>query len=590
MGNTFRKYGLEWPEGTSNYAIEKHCYMKNLPREKGGLGKAGHLRQAIIEAYGGAFKYNSLADQMVRDICSNRLYAVISAGGMGKSTTMAAIGVVLWDCAPEFTTVTLYTSSLEKQNMRAFGAMVKFFSVLKERFPDVPGRYIDSKYQIVYDPPPGKTKNKSGGIFAFGISQAEDRKKVNAQSGVHNTYNIRIIDEHNACDPVVNSGLANMLIQGDVNHVFSLANPDNWDNHHGRLLVPEGGIESVDEKTGSWMSKRGFFVRHFSAFDSPAIKDPDGEKTFKGIFPNRRNIEDLRKIFGENSIEWYQQVIGFFPLSGVTFDTVLTRPMVEQFDILGNVSSRRQVAKLGSIDPASTGTGDAKILTLASLIEDYAGRMVCCIDRQIDLKIKTDDRTMFTSLLAKEALTKCLDHGVSKDHLAIDCSGTDGLADTLDMMWNADGRVHRVFFTGKPSRRRVSIEDGRQAVEVYDRRVTELWMMVRQFVMGRQLMYIPEPALQQFFTRKVILKYNKQSVQRKKEMDGQSPNEADSIVCMVDMLREVFRIDPATPKIAHKDSQSEYDFFMNNFRNPLDIDEKDLLYDLENENLYKDTW
>lgn len=550
MPNTFQKYGLAWPLGTTNYAIEKWCFRNGHTAEAGGLGPYGHFKEAIRAAFRqDQFNYNSFVDLMVKDFFIDDKCLVWGSAGAGKSTAAAVIALIYFDSAPKDTTVTLYTTSLSKHDLRAFGEIIKYHSILKKNFPDTASQYMPSSNKIVYDDPEdGKNTEKKGGIFAFGTANAEDVRKANAQSGVHNKYNFRIIDEMNACDASIMgpTSLSNFFMSGEESKVMGLANPHSWDDNMGKFSIPVEGIDSISPETGSWKTTTGFHVRHLNILNCPRYTEPNGEKKYSH-FPARHNVEKVRTTFGEDSLAWYQQVLGFMAPSRFQFDTVLTRAMAEQYGVRDHILFKNIIADVASFDPASTQGGDRKILTFARLGMTHEGKTILQIDEQIDLKVAVSKKEEFTMAMAKEVIKQCQERDISKDHLGVDASGTDGVSDTLDILWQQPGSVYRCYFTGKPTNRRVSMDDVRPRKEVYDRRVTELWMNVREFCQAGQLKGMTEDSLKQFCSRKLESRYGKFRIEAKHDMTVSSPDCADSVCVMLDMCIEHFGFESSLP-------------------------------------------
>lgn len=594
-------YGRDWPKELSVYAIEKSCYRFGITKESGGLGPYGHFRNAIQIGFKDTeFKYNAFADRIIWNFCEHDMINLWGSGGVGKSSTVALIGAVYYDCAPQETIVTLYTSSVDKHDLRAFGELVHWNSILKRRFPDTPTRYVPSEFKIVYDSDIEDEK-KNAGIFAFGVANKDDRHKVNAQSGVHNIYNFRIVDEMNCCDPAVISNLANFFASGMEHKVAVMANPDEWTDLHGKHSIPKLPltIETLTIENREWDSTTGFRVIFLNGLECPSLVEPDGATKYP-FFPQPSGIQKTREMFGEDSAEWWQQVIGFMPPQGFRQNRVMTMALAEQFHVKDDIELARVIAKVASFDPATTDGGDRKILTIAELGIDFSGRQIIRFVSQEEVRApltKIQDHSMS---LSKEVIRLCKKAGVRKDRLAVDTSGTDGVADTIDvtwgrgadtiedpidLQWDEDQRCYRVFFIGTPTDRKISKNDDRLCSARYDRRVTELWLMFTQFVKANQIRRLPEKSLEQFCARPVEKKFKKLSIKAKSKMTGSSPDEADSAVCLIDMVRELFGWDPDI-----QFSPSQQNLIEKHWRERYGApeDEEDDEYNLDSENLYSE--
>jgi hypothetical protein len=122
----------------------------------------------------------------------------------------------------------------------------------------------------------------------------------------------------------------------------------------------------------------------------------------------------------------------------------------------------------------------------------------------------------------------------------------------------------------------VSNENPRPARELYDRRVTELWMVIREFVEAEMLKGIDNLTARQLCSRKIFVKGTgqgkRQAIEKKEEM-LKSPNDADALAFALDLCRTkgIFPTVNSLPK-----AQAATDF--SNKQEQFDLEESEQAY------------
>ena len=110
----------------------------------------------------------------------------------------------------------------------------------------------------------------------------------------------------------------------------------------------------------------------------------------------------------------------------------------------------------------------------------------------------------------------------------------------------------------------IDSEMARTAAEMFDRRITELWWMMREAVMSNQIFGLDDITVEQLCSReyewkgRMIRLEGKEAYKRRmgKEQDSQgSPDEADAACIMLDLARTIgFRTAPRADAAPQVDS------------------------------------
>jgi hypothetical protein len=166
--------------------------------------------------------------------------------------------------------------------------------------------------------------------------------------------------------------------------------------------------------------------------------------------------------------------------------------------------------------------------------KDNAFRVL--LDETIAIPITVDDpKSPPEYQIAAKVKSFCEARGIPPDEFIADTTGIgSGVAATLQREWSPG--INTCEFGGAPSDMIVSEEDPRPAKDIYDRRVTELWFSIREYIQAGILRGLDDPTSIQLCQRKWDYKGKKKAIQKKEELPS-SPNEADALACGIELLR-----------------------------------------------------
>jgi hypothetical protein len=161
-------------------------------------------------------------------------------------------------------------------------------------------------------------------------------------------------------------------------------------------------------------------------------------------------------------------------------------------------------------------------------------------DETIYIPINANDKnTPPEYQIAYAVMNYCKARMIPPDEFIIGSTGTGrGAAAVLQREWSP--RILECDESGACSSMIVSNENPRPAKELYDRKVTELWMNVREFAEAGMLKGLDNLTCRQLCSRKILVKGTgqgkRQAIEKKEEM-LKSPNDADALAFALDLVR-----------------------------------------------------
>lgn len=472
------------------------------------------------------------------DICIPEVHHYFAEGAIhhnsAKTCRASLFAVVWWLCAPSKSSVILTTTTKKALRQRAWAEVLKFYSMLPKQI--APGNMIQS--QTIWQSKHGDDKQA---IIGIAVEGGPIQKAVDGIKGVHTWRQLIIIDEATSCPEAVFEAAANLFTYPNDFQMLVIGNPFSRFDPLGKYCEPLNGWNSVSIETDSWESKTkpdgqpGHVIR-FDAQSAPNI--------VHSRIVNRHQITKQKYDAACNgsfkdSPRFWAEFRGFWPPDGLT-RTIFTESLLVKMDGFGrHVFSGQGKKKIAGLDPAFGG-GNRITMRFGSVGTLESGQLALQVEEKVTLKISALNKNPVHFQLAEQAIAECRARGVSPEGFGIDSTGEGGgLADIIERLW-ARG-IQRVEFGGKPSERRVSEVDARLCCDVYDRRVTELWYICREFMLAGQLKGIGVEDGFEFCNRqfddhgkKIVLETKKEMKER---MSGRSPDEADAVVVLTEVAR-----------------------------------------------------
>lgn len=567
---SFVRYGLTWDEGTSAASVELACYRLTLSNlVKTELPPWEHLYRAACQLFPPKlYARHYWVKERMKCWCTMSFQTWLGPASVAKSTDAGLIVLLHWLSAPDRTTVVVCSTTKPMLEKRIFGELVKYYS----HIPGAPGRYVPSESSIVLG-----DENSKNGIFGVAVLRGSTKDALGNIVGLHNTYNVLIVDEMQSTRPAAVEAFTNLSASGKESLFLGMGNPESRLDPLGIHSEPLEGWASLDPHDPNcrkiWPTRFGHCV-WWDGLLSPNIVEPDGEKKYPFLL-GRRAIEATAKSYGEDSPQFWSQRRGFFPPEG------LDRAMFSESFLLTcgatkglsfpatptqepHVSGPAPSASLApapendrwaappiavaGTDPAFSALGDRCILYVGDVGATLSGRFLLVLRAPILIPLVAGGEVPLTIKLAEALMDYCRRFGVEPRLLGLDCTGAQGAV--ADILEDRGFRgVLRIQFGGKPSELPVSSEDDTPPQKLYANRVTELWHRVYQFARHGHLRGMATSTVIELCKRRMTDRVMPMEVESKRVMKsrvGASPDEADALAVLAAVVRERLGVVPGS--------------------------------------------
>lgn len=412
---------------------------------------------------------NEWRDKIYDHLEAHPYCAIMGHGSAAKTFTSCEWFLMDWWTHPQITALIITSDTIPAMERRIWSDIKRLWS---QTSVPMPGHLIDSKRMIVHDHM--DKKNAIAGIAA------EDKDSQTKIQGLH-THRVRvIIDEaDNKDSQSVWKALSNLKTSGDLK-VVALANPSNRMSEFGRHCEPVSGWGSVNVETDtSWESKAGWHVLRLDGLRSPNVVA--GYDKFPFLLLNSA-VTDIREKKGIHDLEWWTYIRAMYsPLGDAR--TIFSP------DILVNcrkpLTWYADTQPIASCDPALEEGGDACVMTLGRMgrLAADSKKTILKIERMFPI-LQRDPRKPATIDKGDQIIEHLKAHGVEPDRFAIDCTGEGrGISDYIKFAWHQGQTVPTmdVRFGGDPTDMSITSEDTRKASDRFDRFVSELWYVAREW-------------------------------------------------------------------------------------------------------------
>ena len=471
-----------------------------------------------------------------------------------NSLNMAIFGLIWWLMNPAERAVIVCSTSLDSMGHRVFGYVLKEWKKIKElggtkRKNAIYWKYYDDKTETW-------ETDESVGIFAKAVKEGPPDRAIADLLGFHPTDGILAIwDEL----PDMNSGVTT-IIPNWINGTKSLkivgaGNPKEPGDTLYQLAEPIQGWSSIkfghDKK---WKTKYGEAL-HFDCYDSPAIVEPHREKDLYFFFTKEKIEQQKTLLGGANSPLFLRQVRGIYT-ENADSSTIITPAMAEKFKVYDPVTyAGFGTTTIAALDPSYGQGHDECILRFAKIgyntnakhILDFMGEPAIH-----SLHSNTADKEPIEYQIATQVIQLCNQYGVHPNNLAVDAWGTgSGIAAMISKYWS--DAFLKIVPVGPPSDRFVDHTRVQKAIDIYDRKATELAFSMRYFIQAGQIKGLDKLSVMQLCNRRFDTKGKKIAIEQKDDFRKRnrtanftkmgSPDRADTACIMLELARQRFEFD-----------------------------------------------
>ena len=486
-----------------------------------------HYSMLITQMQRPDFQWNPWAVKADQAFCENPHSCVVGSGGSSKSFTAGDYAFKFWQGAPHETAVVVISTSIDAARKRIWKSIAQAYMEVSRRTGGFGKSELLSSPKPCIRAVPGDFVH---GIYVVPVETGDIEQAVAAIKGYHARRILMVRDEADSISMAAVDVESNLRIGTEEFQTIDLGNLPSVLNPLGQQMAVEPGRPITEALGTEWISAKGLKCLRFDGENSPNITD-NGKWTGLMTEADRAAIE--RQAGGRNTRTYYVMVRGLSPPEGVD-DTVMSEALLHAHGTFLPVIWKRDFTLSGSLDP---GFGGDKCCfrTFKRGVDDGNVFRAAC-DEVIDIPITTGDPTNPPEYqIAAKVKSMCAARGIAPDEFIAGTTGIgSGVAATLQREWSPS--INICEEGGSPSDLPVSEEDQRPASELYDRRVTELWFSIREYVQSGTLRNLDMTTALQLCSRKWEIKNKKKSIQKKDELPS-SPNEADSLCFYINLLR-----------------------------------------------------
>jgi hypothetical protein len=551
---------MVWPETYTALDIERYCIqMGGQWTDPNGVtcgaGLFHHFRemQTLLWPEEDSHRWSDL---ILTHLCANRITVVQGARDTGKTNTISKFILCDYWCFPNETLSLVSSTGTSELERRVWGNLKDLFRRATERWPGaLAGNVVDSKHAIFTDQldETGDVRDHRKGIVCVPcIGGQGEWVGMQRFQGIKQKRRRLFGDELQFMHLVYLSTL-DAIDKGEFKGVFAM-NPIGGNGMAGdRLAEPKGGWSSIGEvtKTCTWENKYGGITINLVGTDSPNF-----DAATLNRYPYLINQSDVDKVAarnGKDSAQFWTLIMGVRK-TGVDTYRVLTVEMCERClaftDAVWGSGTR---TKVYGID-AGYG-GDPCKASYAEFGKDASNQDIIAFAPMIMIPVSVTSTVTPEDQIAAFARADCDRLGVPYENVFFEA----GMRATLGVSMSRElsPLVNAVNFGGPATERPVSNDlftmDPRtgqrrpiKCNEQYSKFVTELWYSMREATEGRQVRSLPREAAGQFGMREwrwvpgpLGQRYELETKPEYKARAGESPNDADAVVTVLEGARRL---------------------------------------------------
>jgi len=468
-------YGLRIPHETPLIAVELLCYRTNRTKEEGGLGAEGHFRKAFKLMWP-KYEWSEWVDHLVWAWCNHRWIIVIGHQRASKTYTLAHCALLDY-CAEPFETLTsMATVTFEGLKLRMWSDLLKAVETA-EGFPVSTQMQIRSSTNEMRIYPLQSSRDAAEKFQIHGMAVNQSKDAEGRIRGGHAPRRRIMLDEaQNIADPIFQA-VVNPMSAPDSKCVM-LTNPVEKISKFGEWCEPENGWGSVTDTDLMWKLKKfkDGICLHLDGLQSPNIKA--NRNAFTGLLTNQ-NVEEIRQAHGEDSVQWWSLVRGWFPPDGMVARVFPSSVIAKGepsliFDFKPEMCA--------SLDPAFE--HDNCVIHFGQLGKPVFGvnrYAINCLSSQTLKLVVSQGSEPKDYQIAHLVQNECRARGIKPEHFIMDGTGGGrGVVAILQKEWSLDIQV--VMYGGAATDRQLRGDNPMKCSDMYRWFVSELWFRASEYV------------------------------------------------------------------------------------------------------------
>ncbi len=538
------QFGLRWPP----HVPELNRRFVAARWNTGTVSQYEHRKWIIERMWGNdpdKYEVNFWSERRLKAVCEHNFVIMMGPASSAKTTDLAADAVEYWLEDPGNTAVMVCSTTKDMLRKRIWYQIVRLWRSLPGsedcRQPDYKGVLTDTNCMIRW-----RDGDMANGIFGFAVADGPVEEAINNLIGIHTKRVFLILDEMQGINKaIMGPNCLGNLVKNPESKFVGMGNPTSMNSMLCEYIAPIDGWNSVVEcETPEWEIDPGPYRGKgiglfFDGRKSPAYLDPEWGKRRPWMLQKEQVDYEIEK-YGVDSPQVRTMTIGWPPNVG-TDNTVLDVSIIEKFHCRDKAHWTSGYNDGAALDPAFAEGGDNKVLQFFryGLVNDMLGnRWVIEFGESYEVPIDTKSGETVEYQIVNYCREKCQSKGIRAEEFGMDMTGIGrGLCMIFRKEW---GPIIGVEFGGMASDELVEA-GGKTGREVFDRRVSELNIMLRRFANANGIRGLPAQAEKEACIRLTTQKI-KHKVETKADMKkrlGKSPDALDAVCIAVDMARQM---------------------------------------------------
>lgn len=533
MSTGLELYGLTISPDDTRISIELFCYRTNRQPEQGGLGAEAHFRNAFRMMWP-KYEMSKWVDEMIHAWCTEKWISVIGCERASKTYSFAHILYLDYCADPSNTLVSLGTVTFDGLKLRMWSDLLRAIETASIQFP-MTVRSSTNELRVF----PTDAQKESGEKYQIhGMAVNNNENAQGRIRGGHAPRRRIILDEaQDVADPAYEA-IVNPMSAPDARCVL-LSNPVERMSTFGEWCEPLDGWPTVTVDQVSWKTRKGGICLHFDGLKSPNL---EGKKKYTGII-DQRIIDEVRALHGEDSVQWWALVRGWFPPDGMV-SRVFTQAGIDR--AMANITFDWAPVPCASLDPAFE--FDEAVLSFGELGTPVYGEKRYVINVTGDMTVKynvSPGSEPKDYQLAHVVMRECRSRNIQPQHFIMDKTGGGrGTFAILQKEWSPD--IRGIEYGGAATERPLRGDNATKCSDLYKHFVSELWFRAAECCREGQiggLRNCHKYALEELGSRRYELKQGtkgqQQAVETKKDFKarlGRSPDHGDTFVQFAELL------------------------------------------------------
>lgn len=552
-------YGVEFPNNWNQFQVELFLFywgnqlaenpylhpavdgtdrprVSKIPYD--GEGRFQHFQNIVKAIFPTSFQWSEWATKQARALCENKSTGICGAGGSGKSTVSAMYALIWWLCAPHCSAVLIASTTIDAAKKRIWKNIRQYYTELVKKIgADFGTRLMGNPKPHIRSPDitvgGKKVPDSAHGIYVVAVAKGEEQKGIDNLKGFHPQRLLMIGDETDSIGQAVVEVGANQEIGAIEYQTIWLGNDPSMFNPLGKLMEPEKG-KAVGLQHIEWTSTSGVHCLRFDAYDSPNLR---GKVRWNGIV-TQENIDSIIAKYGPNSPQVWIMLRGIHPPEGAD-STVVSEALLMRYNCAQGVTWKKNYILSSVLDPAFG--GDRCVYRTMARGNDMQDKMKCLLLEKIVIPIVANDpRNPAEFQIAAKVIEFNKARGIPPEEYSGDSTGTGrGVTAVIQREWSPN--INLCEFGGRPSDMPIGDENPKPASEEYDRKVTELWFSIREFVQADMIRGLDPETAMELCQRRFEIRNKKTRIETKEEMKErglESPDFADALAVYIHMIRE----------------------------------------------------